>query len=127
MLQRTRGVQRVISLTALALAGCMTWHPVDLASTPSPDTGLPYVLRITRTDSARVTVLSPHVRGDTLYGRVVRDTIGIPLARIRVAERQRFNPLGTVVLVIAVPVAFIVTWYVIHCGASGRGCAAVAI
>jgi hypothetical protein len=110
------------SATALGLAGCMTWHPIQLAREPAPR-GLPFVLRVTRSDSTRITMLAPFLRGDSLYGRVAADTVGLPLDDVRVAERQRFEPIGTFLVVVMVPVAVLYGLYVLSCGPSGNGCA----
>ena len=101
---------------ALALAACTTWRPLPL----SPSEKLPYVVRITRTDSSRVTLLSSFVRRDTLYGRAGRDTVGVPLSGIRLVEREQWSVLRTAVVVIALPAVILGTLYLIQCG--GHGC-----
>lgn len=123
MLSRCPGRGAVAALTAVALIGCATWHPIRLAPGSRPPRVLPFVVRVARTDSTRVTLLAPFVRGDTLYGRVARDTVGIPLSAIGHAERQQTHLLITVAMVLAAPIVFVAALYVLSCGFSGHRCA----
>ena len=107
-------------VAALTLAACSTWQPFAAALERPEPTRLPYALRITRTDGSRVTLLAPFVRGDTLYGRIGRDTLLIPLQQVRQLERQQFRVGRTIALVLAVPVGFVLV-YLIRCGDSGCG------
>jgi hypothetical protein len=116
-LLRTAGIRLLWGATALAMVACTTWQPLAQDLDRSRLANLPYSLRVTRTDGSRRAVLAPFVRGDTLFGRVARDTIAVPLAGIRHLERERFSAGRTTVLLLAIPVALVVALRV-HCGDS---------
>jgi hypothetical protein len=102
-------------IAALALAACTTWQPLALDSVGAPPARLPYALRITRTDSSRVTVLGPFTRQDTLFGRSARDTLIVPFRQLGRLERERFSVVRTTAVILAIPTALVVV-YVIKCG-----------
>lgn len=117
---RATGIRILWGATAVAMVACTTWQPIAHGVDRSRVTTLPYALRITSTDGSRRAVLAPFVRGDTLFGRVTRDTIGVPLADIQQLEQARFSAGRTAALLLAIPVAFIVA-FVVYCGDSGCG------
>ena len=114
---RTAGIRLLWGATALVIAACTTWQPLAQGVDGSRLARLPYALRVTRADGSRRAVLAPFVRGDTLFGRVARDMIAVPLADIQQLERERFSAGRTTALVLAIPVALVVA-FVVHCGDS---------
>ena len=123
MLARFPAKGTVAALTAAALVGCVSWHPIGLAAGVSETRPLPFRVRVTRVDSSRVTVLAPFLRADTLYGRLAGDTIGIPLSAIGHAEREQTHLVLTAAVVLMAPIVFVATLYFISCGSSGHRCA----
>jgi len=117
---RIFGLRPLCCVTALALAACSTWRPLAEGLDAARPTRLPYSLRVTRVDGSRATLLAPFVRGDSLHGRVLRDTLSIPLTEIQGLEQDRFSVARGVALVLALPAAFLVV-YVIRCGNEGCG------
>lgn len=101
-------------VSALALAACSTWRPFAETVDATRPAGLPYALRVTRADGSRTTLLAPFIRGDSLHGRVLRDTLSVPLDRVARLEQDRFSIGRSVALVLALPAAFVVV-YLIHC------------
>ncbi len=122
MLERFPASRGVAALTAVALLGCVSWHPIDLTPSSIRSHQLPFRVRVTRVDSTRVTVLAPFMRADTLYGRVARDTIGIPVSAIGHAEREQSHLIITTVMVLVTPIAFLATLYFVGCGFDGHRC-----
>lgn len=106
------------ALLTLSVTGCATWRPYGAASDIGPGQELPYRLRAERTDSSRVTLISPFTRGDTLFGRVQKDTLGIPLADIARLERERMAWDRTALMVVGVPAAALGLAYAILCSSS---------
>ena len=117
---RIFGLRPLCCVAALALAACSTWRPFAEGLDAARPTRLPYALRVTRVDGSRATLLAPFVRADSLHGRVLRDTLSIPLTEIQGLERDRFSVARSVALVLALPAAFVVA-YVIRCGDNGCG------
>ena len=109
---------RVSLLLLFALTGCATWRPFDAGSTLRTARSLPYRLRVTRPDSTRVTLTEPFARGDTLYGRVQRNTLGVPIGEIAGFERERVHVGRTLGVVIGVPAVALGLTYLIVCGDS---------
>ena len=112
---RSFGLRPLCYVTALALAACSTWRPFAEGLDPTRPTRLPYALRVTRVGGSRTTLLAPFIRGDSLHGRFLRDTLSIPLTEIQGLEQDRFSVGRSVALVLALPAAFVVV-YVIRCG-----------
>ena len=110
----TVGLRPLCCLAALALAACSSWRPFAEGLDQTRPTRLPYALRVTRLDGSRTTLLGPFLRGDSLHGRVLRDTLSVPLREVRRLEQDRFNITRSVALVLAVPTAFLVV-YLIEC------------
>jgi hypothetical protein len=111
----------LILATALALSSCVTWRTYESGQL-APDHSLPYRLRATRADSSRIAMTAPCVRGDTLYGRVKGDTVGVALATITRLERERVSAGKTALLVVGVPAAgfaALALTYFIVCGSEG--------
>ena len=113
-LVRSFGLQFLWCVSALALAGCSAWQPFAEGLGPTGPAKLPYALRVTRVDGSRTTLLAPFVRGDSLHGRVLRDTLSMPLNEVQHVEQDRFSVTRSAALVLAVPVAFLLV-YAIHC------------
>jgi hypothetical protein len=111
------GLRPLCCVTTLALAACSTWRPVAEGLDAARPTRLPYSLRVTRVDGSRATLLAPFVRGDSLHGRVLRDTLSIPVNQVLRLEQERFSVSRSAAVVLALPVAFVVA-FVIHCGES---------
>ena len=112
---RSLGLQLMSWIGTLALCACSAWQPfADTAVATRPDR-LPYALRVTRTDGSRTTLLAPFIRGDSLHGRVLRDTLSMPLSEVQRLEQDRFSVTRTVVVVLAVPMVFVAA-YAIRCG-----------
>jgi hypothetical protein len=105
-------------LLIIGLAGCATWRPYGTVSDVGGSQDLPYRLRAERTDSSRLTLTSPFARGDTLFGRVQQDTVGIPLTDIVKLERERIAWDRTVLMVVGIPVAAFGLTYAILCSSS---------
>jgi hypothetical protein len=117
---RIFGLRPLCCVTALALAACSTWRPCAEGLDAARPTRLPYSLRVTRVDGSRATLLAPFVRGGSLHGRVLRDTLSIPVNQVLRLEQERFSVARSVALVLALPTAFLIV-YVIRCGADGCG------
>jgi hypothetical protein len=94
-----------IVMVGLVLGGCVSWRPYEAGLSLDANRPLPTRLRATGQDSTRVLLTAPFVRGDTLYGRVQGDTVGIPVAEISGLEWERLSADRTLGLVIAVPAA----------------------
>jgi len=106
--------QRLVALImALTTTACTTWQPYSLPADQAPLPKLPYALRITRLDGSRISLLSPFARADTLYGRLQSDTVAIHFGDIQQLERERFSPGRTAAVVLAIPVALLVTYLVV--------------
>jgi len=103
---------------ALALAACTTWQPLAHGLSQARDSRLPFALRITRSDGSRLALLAPFVRNDTLFGRVVQDTVAVPFQQIRHLEQERFSFGRTALLLAAIPATFLGV-FLIYCGDSG--------
>jgi hypothetical protein len=108
------GMRPLAGALALALAACTTWQPLAEGIDLARPARLPYALRATRSDGTRTTLLGPFVRGDTLRGRVARDTVSLPLGEVRLLETTRLSVARTAAVVLAVPTAFVVA-HLIHC------------
>jgi len=108
------GLRPLSCLTALALAACTSWQPFAEGVDRTRPTKLPYALRVTRLDGSRTTLLGPFLRGDSLHGRLLRDTLSLPLREVRRLEQERFSITRSAALVLAVPAAFLVV-YLIEC------------
>jgi hypothetical protein len=98
------------------LGGCATWRAYELTPGPGVEQSLPYRLRATREDSARIALTSPFVRADTLYGRVHGDTVAVPLEEIVGLERERISLGRTIGAVIGIPAVALGVTYLILCG-----------
>jgi hypothetical protein len=101
--------------TALPLAACFSWRPYAEGFDRDGPRRLPYSLRVTRVNGSRTTLLAPFIRGDSLHGRVLRDTLSIPLSEVQRLEQERFSVARSVALVLAPPTAFVIV-LVIRCG-----------
>jgi len=110
-----------LMVVTLGLGGCASWKAYDLA--PNADHTLPYRLRATRQDSTRIALTSPFIRGDTLYGRVQRDTVAVPMKEIAGLERERIDAGRTIGVVVGVPAVALGITYLILC-TGGDGCQA---
>ncbi len=126
MLERFPGRRALAALTAVALLGCASWRRIDLTQSSTGSHQLPFRVRVTRVDSTRVTVLAPFLRADTLYGRVARDTIGIPVSDIDHADRERSYFILTAAMVMVAPIAILATLWYVGCGLDGHRCRAYA-
>ncbi|HET6837397.1 MAG TPA: hypothetical protein VFH24_05095 [Gemmatimonadales bacterium] len=107
-----------IVILTLTVTGCATWQSYGAASDIVAGQALPYRLRAQRADSSRLTLTSPFTRGDTLFGRVHRDTLGIPLTHIVKLQRERMAWDRTVMMVAGVPAAALGLAYLILCSSS---------
>jgi hypothetical protein len=103
------GWRRTWSLAGVAFlsGGCTYWEPY-----PSPAPGLasphlPSSLRAASDTGASLLLVEPFVRADTLFGRVGRDTVGLPLLYVRQMERQRVDGLRTLGLIVGVSAVWI--------------------
>ena len=112
---RTFGFRPACVVSALALAACSAWQPLALDLGATRPAKLPYALRVTHLDGSLTTLLAPFIRGDSLHGRIVRDTLSIALNEIRRLDHDAFSIPRTAGLVISVPTAFAIA-YLIHCG-----------
>jgi hypothetical protein len=99
----------------MAVGGCVSWRPYEAGSTLTTRKQLPTSLRATRQDSTQIVLAAPFVGGDTLYGRVRSDTIGLPVAEIAGLEWERLSAGRTAGLVLGVPAALVLI-YAIKCG-----------
>jgi hypothetical protein len=102
----------------LLVGGCVTWRPFDLEPSPSADKSLPYLLRATRHDSSRIVLTAPFVRANTLYGRMRRDTVSLPVSEILRLERERLSLDRTLAIAIGVPVMALGVTYLVVCGSN---------
>ncbi len=82
----------------LVLTGCTHWAPYSVPPTPGP--ALPSSLRVWSPDTGATVLAQPFVRGDTLYGRVRGDTLGIALRSIQRLERPRLDGALTAAVVV---------------------------
>ena len=100
----------------LLVSGCVTWRPYDLEPGPVAEESLPYLLRATRHDSSRMVLTEPFVRADTLYGRIKRDTVSLPVTEILRLEREHLSLERTLAVAIGVPVMALGVTYLVVCG-----------
>jgi hypothetical protein len=89
---------------ALLVAGCTYWEPYPL---PAPSIRPPSALRASDHTGALLYLVEPFVSADTLFGRVGRDTVGLPLAQLRGIQRQRLDGLRTLGLIAGVSAVWI--------------------
>jgi hypothetical protein len=68
----------LVQLTSF-LAACMTWRTEPIAPANLIANQKPSVVRITRTDSSRVTLREPAIRGDSLYGTSITEAVARPM------------------------------------------------
>jgi hypothetical protein len=72
-------------------------------------------MRATQADSSRIELTAPFVRSDSLYGRVLGDTIGLALADIMSLERSRFSVPRTAAVIVGVPLVGFGLTYIVLC------------
>lgn len=99
----------------LGTTGCASWRPYEAGAGFTDGRTLPYRVRATRPDSSRIDLTAPFVQGDSLYGRISRDTVGLPLAEVVHLERERLSPERTAALVIGLPAVALGVTYLIVC------------
>ena len=98
-------------------SACTSWHVVGLTPAEYLQTHRPHEVLLTRTDSSRMSLRTPVLRGDTLLGTVgggltLGDTahhVTIPLTEVQTMAVRKFSPGKTVglYLIIALPLAVI--------------------
>jgi hypothetical protein len=110
-------IKPLVFLLGLTLGGCVSWRPYEAGSSLSAKEHLPTSLRATRQDSTRLVLASPFVRGDTLYGRVGYDTLGVSMEEIVGLEWERLSAGRTAGLLLGVPAVLGLT-YLAMCGGS---------
>jgi hypothetical protein len=103
---------------ALVVSSCVTWRPYEPGPATSAGKSLPYLLRATRQDSSRIVLTTPFMRADTLYGRLRRDTVSLPVTEIVRLERERLSLDRTLALVIGVPAMALGVTYLVVCGSN---------
>lgn len=108
----------VCCLAFILLGGCFSWRAYDAAAPLSSSAKLPYRMRATLADSSHVDLTAPFVRADTLFGRSGprRDTMAVPMGRIRRLERERFNLWRTLGVTVVAPAAALFAVLAIACG-----------
>jgi hypothetical protein len=105
-----------LAFLVLALTACFTWRPYDAGSGYLAGDRLPNRLRVTRQDSTRIALSKPFLHSDTLFGRIQRDTIAVPVADIVLLERERFSITRTLGAVVGVPAAALGLTFLVVCG-----------
>ena len=108
-----RRQRRLIALVQLAifLPACTSWQ-VDSAAPAELFGKRPSIVRLTMSDSSRLVLNDPVIRGGTLYGhRQLPDQSrtqqpeGIPLAEVQEIATLRSDPTKTTLLVTGIAVA----------------------
>jgi hypothetical protein len=84
---------------ALILGGCTYWQPYTLPAQASPTHRLPSSLRTMSPNGRPLVLVHPFIKGDTLFGRVGRNTLGVPYRTVSRIERPRVDGLRTLGLV----------------------------
>ena len=100
----------------LLVSSCVTWRPYGLEPGPVAEQSLPYLLRATRHDSSRMMLTAPFLRADTLYGRIKRDTVSLPVTQILRLERESLSLDRTLAVAIGAPVMALGVTYLVVCG-----------
>ena len=108
-------IKPLVLLLGLTLGGCVSWRPYEAGPSLGAKRHLPTRLRATRQDSTRLVLAAPFVRGDTLYGRVQDDTIGVSMEEIARLEWERLSGGRTAGLLLGVPAVLGLT-YLFVCG-----------
>jgi hypothetical protein len=96
-------IRAIALLVAVSISGCVSWRPYEAGPSLAAREHLPTRLRTTRQDSTRVILTAPFVVGDTLYGRVDRDTVGVPMKEVSKLEWERLSAGRTAGLLLGVP------------------------
>ncbi len=116
---------RIVACVAFLIysLACTRWHVVGPTPADYLQTHRPSEVRLTRSDSSRISLRTPVLRGDTLVGTGVGGlalgdtarTLGIPLSAVRAMAVHQFS-LGKTLglyLIITLPV------YIIACSGGG--------
>jgi hypothetical protein len=107
----------LLLILGLILGGCVSWRPYETGPSLGAKGHLPTSLRATRQDRSRLVLAAPFVRGDTLYGRLRDDTLGVPMGEIAGLEWERLSAGRTAGLLLGVPAVLGLT-YLAMCGSS---------
>jgi hypothetical protein len=100
----------------LLIAGCASWRAYEPVRTLQPGQSLPNLMRATRADGSRTELSAPFVRSDSLYGRVLGDTVGMALSDVAILERSRFSVSRTAAVFVGAPLIGFGIAYVVLCG-----------
>ena len=92
---------------AVLLGSCTYWEPYPRPAPAPPSPRLPSSLRAASDSGPPLLLVEPFVRADTLFGRVGRDTVGLPLERLHEIQRQRVHGLRTLGLIAGVSAVWI--------------------
>jgi hypothetical protein len=128
----TRRVHRpcaaILLLVGLANAGCVAWHTEDLSPASLIATAHPQQVRVTHRDGSQTFLDHPVLRGDTLTGTVMGESIprqaAIPLTDVRQLATPRPSAGRTIEFslgLIAGTAATMVVLLVMTC-VTGGGC-----
>lgn len=93
MRRRRLAYPRAVVLAALLLqtTGCSTWHTESGVSATALTTRHPSRVRLELSSGDRVELREPALRGDTLFGRVDRDSVRVPVADVVTTADRRFS------------------------------------
>ena len=84
-------------LLPMYLTGCMTWKTQEVSPQQVIAEQQPGKMRVTLTNGRQLVLSQPGVSGDTLSGRVARDSVDIALADVAKTEVPKFSAVWTVV------------------------------
>lgn len=116
--------RRAAVLLPLALAGCVTWHPVGVGPATEATFAHARRVRVLRSDGASFTLTGVTVSGDSIVGDLVPDggvtprRVALPLAQVRRVETRGVDParttgavLGGTALVVLAALGLLVALY----------------
>lgn len=128
---RLSKLRPALAILALLSAGCATWSAQGLTPRALVASETPPQVRVTRTDSSRMTLDHPRVAGDSLRGfhdvagiRGTRDsaTVSVALDDIAYLSLKRHDGLGTVMAASWGSLAVLVTLLGVAISSSGGIC-----
>lgn len=97
MSTRTQLSRRVVAaLLMMLLAACQTWRPTSVSPQQLIPIERPSSVRATLRSGARVTLESPTIRNDSIFGDTDAGAVGVASEDLGLLEVRRFSILRTI-------------------------------
>jgi hypothetical protein len=104
-MRNRKGISRLCQLVACTvlasyLTACTSWRVQRLSPEQVLTAEQPTAIQVMRSDGTRVVLTQPEVSGDSLVGLTERGRLSIPLTDIASVALLKWDPVGTVGLML---------------------------